>query len=330
MARKPKAPEAQETPTDESAPQGRGESSGAEATPPAAPDDLDDLPPVVPVVVSNKKKRKVGSDMKAPTLRGLMDDPPFLKLLLVGAPGAGKTYLASTIVDHPSIKKAIVANFEGGEVAISHERREKLAAAPIRTIDHFEGLFWAIVNKQPGYADIDCVIVDSGTELQALDLEERVRARWEDNKRESLDDYYQEDYGKSTAKLRRIFRWFRDAPFHLVITALEKEVYKPAPNPRPKDYQLVTNGILPNFTKKLGDSVAGYVDHVWYLSKMDDEENGGSKRFLLTDKMGLRTSAKTRGSVFMTEIGQVVQDPNLSDLYQQFLDTEYPHRAGRG
>jgi len=123
----------------------------------------------------------------------------------------------------------------------------------------------------------------------------------------SKDEITQRDYGVDTARLRRLFRLFRDAPFNVIITALAKKVYKEGVS-EPIE-------VLPQFTEKLGESIMGYQDFVWCLF-VDKEGN----RKLLTQPKG-PFRAKTRGAVFSKKLGNIVDNPNLSEIYRLFCSS---------
>lgn len=252
---------------------------------------------------------------------------PYINVLLYGPPGKGKTTLAATAQKHKLMENVLFLNFEGGLLSIASKRGVK--QVPISSVAMLEAVFWAIVNKTQGYEDIQTVVIDSGSELQNLDIEHTVRANIaagikKNNKKmleRSPDEVWQEDYGEVTKRLQRLFRWFRDAQFHLIITALSKEEFTKTSS---KDEQPKLKAVMPSFTSKLATTVMGICDFVWYL---DVDEQG--VRCLLTQKSGV-FEAKTRGEKFAPALGQVVRvsgDDTIATIYQQLLDTEYPEFA---
>lgn len=235
----------------------------------------------------------------------------YINILVYGMPGAGKTTFAASTCGHPDMSPVLFLNFEGGLISIPQELRSNAEKIDIDSVSKLESVFWALVNKTDGYDQFKTIVVDSGSEMQTLHLEELGLAAFEANKTEDRDELRLKDYGKDTARLKRIFRWFRDSPMHVVITALVKRKYKRVPNKEPKLIEAV-----PAFTDRLGESLRGYCDYVWYLYK-DDEE----RRHLLTaDQGGFR--AKTRGANFAKEIGKCVDDPDIPTLYNTLLSSE--------
>lgn len=244
---------------------------------------------------------------------------PYVNLLVHGPPGAGKTVLAATAQEHPDMQNVLFLNIEGGLLSLGTKKGVK--AVDIRRVDDLEEVFWKLVNKEPGWDKYQTVVIDSGSELETLSLQgiasdafDDAKARHkEKSKRTSIDDLWQEDYGKNSARLKRVFRWFRDAPFHVIITALSKKVFSKPPD---KNTEPVLLDVVPSFTDKLCTSVMGYCDFVWYMYQ--DEEG---KRHLLTQPKGVYR-AKTRGVKFPVAIGPVVAEPNLAKLYAQLLKSE--------
>jgi len=264
------------------------------------------------------------------------NDNVFLNVMLYGPPGIGKTWLASTAQNHPKMKDVYYLNVDGGLATIGG--RGDIKAINIVGIEKFkptaekpglgenqstlEDEFWRLAARQGDYADINTVVIDSGTECQTLNLEILSTEAMKKNKSRSPDELWIDDYGKSTAQLKRIFRWFRDLPMNVIVTALPQNVY---PKTESKNKTVEPVEVRPQFTDKLGTSVMGYMDMVWYLYK--DKEGG----HLLTQEYGI-FKAKTRGMKFSKELGLIVDvkdglDPtskglDLTDIFDLFLNTE--------
>lgn len=235
----------------------------------------------------------------------------YVKLLVYGDPGIGKTTFAATGESHPQMKNTLFVNIEGGMLSIANTDAD--ATEQLHNVDSVEEVFWNLAQKTKGWDHYQTVVVDSATELQTMDLEGIVKAAKKKNKSRNLDDIYLEDYGKSTARLKRIFRQFRDLPMHVIVTCLTKRVM-PAnaqnmTNPQPK-------ATLPSLTDKLAMSLMGYMDFVWYMYIGED-----NKRELLTrDKSHYK--AKTRGARFSKALGERVVEPDLAEIFNLLLQTE--------
>lgn len=245
-------------------------------------------------------------------------DTAWLNILVYGRPGVGKTTFAAGANDHPAMKDALFLSVEGGLLSVAG--RGDIFKVELSNPTELEEVFWDFIKKDEAYARFKTVVLDSGTEIQNSGLEDIVRrnimspenqGKPESKRRDDLDRFYLEDYGKSNAQLTRMFRWFRDAPMHFIMTALPKPVY-----PKGNSENVEPVEVIPSFTAKLAESAQGFMDFVWYMYL-----DGEGKRWILTrDRLPYR--AKTRGPRFAEAIGERVEDPSLPKLYETFLQTE--------
>ena len=99
-----------------------------------------------------------------------------------------------------------------------------------------------------------------------------------------------------------------------------KRIYPPTP-PGTDLTRVEPLATVPSVTDKLGKSVMGYMDFVWYL-EFDAEEN---TRSMLTRPMVVEGAgevfAKTRGPHFLAALGDVVESPTLPELYDLFVSS---------
>lgn len=265
----------------------------------------------------SKSEPEKGSEMETEPYRVTADRPIF-NALLYGDPGSGKTTLAASCQDHPDMADVMFANIEGGLLSVAH--RGDIHAVDIRSTEELHTLFMEVVEGQ--FSSVQTVVLDSLSEMQTINLEAIVaeamvsgKHQSRSGRKRSIDDIWQEDYGKSTVQLKKLVRWWKNAPVNLIVTALAKHVYPKIPEGTDIS-QLDPLIVLPLLTAKLCTSVMGYMDFVWYCRQ--DPEDGTYQ--LLTNTDGIY-KAKTRGPNFQKAVGQVIQLDLAKMMMPQIYDT---------
>lgn len=234
---------------------------------------------------------------------------PLIKALIYAKPGTGKTQLAATAMDHEDLKDVLFINVEGGLLTVAD--REVLAIDIGRNSDgtpngkvvaDLEKVIWDVVAKKPGYETIKTVVLDSASELQTINLEDVVL---EDGKHD-IDMRQLQDYGKDSARLKRVLRMLKDIRFNVIFTAIVRTTTAP------ESTKVVE--VAPALTNKVAEALMGYVDFVWYMYKDD-----AGVRYLLTEEKG-PIRAKTRNKKFYDAIGNKVTNPHLPTLYNTLCE----------
>jgi hypothetical protein len=248
-------------------------------------------------------------------------EQPTFNLLVFGDPGVGKTTFAASAQDHPQMANVLFANIEGGMLSIAH--RGDIHAVDIKSTAELEALAWAVAQGE--YPSVRTVVVDNITELQTLNLQEVVQESIDSgrkmvrNRERTVDDIWQEDYGKCTAQLSRLFRFLRDLPINTVFTAHAKRVYPKVPDGTDLS-KIQPIAVVPALSQKLMGAVMGYMDFVWCFEIDQQAEKVEDRHFAITtSKMEYR--CKTRGPRFFEAIGDVIVDPKLPNIYDIFVET---------
>lgn len=239
---------------------------------------------------------------------------PKIKALVYGAPGVGKTVLAATAAEHPQMAKVLYANIDGGLISIAS--RKGLLEAPINCIEELEELQGMAARGAEEFTGVNTLVIDSGTELLENLLRQIALREFKKDKQRDRDKNQIEDYGETTAKLTRIFRWCRDLPLHVIMTAHEKVDRKLVDTRKQSKHDAPVLSVRPKFTDKLGTSIMGCFDYVWYMYMNND-----GLRCLMTQPNSV-VQAKTRGERFAPALGNVVKDPNMSEIYSLLIKTE--------
>jgi phage nucleotide-binding protein len=221
----------------------------------------------------------------------------YLKVLVYGMPGTGKTVFSATAPG------PLIIDVEKGAHSIkNHPELMGAKALEYKSIFQVEQLIKYLTDDAPQLAQYETIVVDSFSELQKRDLDEVVRA--EAAKDAARNKYLPigADYNVNTEHMRQIASALRDLDRHIIVTCHVKEEKDDA-----------TGRILkrPNLTPKLAGTLAGIFDVVGYMAT-----SGSGESTIRTLQVH-----PTDGVTAKTRIGHlpaVMENPTFSDIYTAF------------
>ena len=220
-----------------------------------------------------------------------------LKFLIYGAPGTGKTTLASTTGE-----KTLVVSAEAGLLSlsghdvdfvdISHDD-DGAPVPPSKRYDRLKDVFQFLVSDQ-ARETYKWVVIDSLTEIGQL-LTEKLQAKYPDRKDALVM------WGEYSAELRSMIKAFRDLRgFNVVFTALSQ--------PEKDENGRRFTGLM--LQGKIADHLPGFFDEVFFYTIIEDQE-GKQQRVLVTQATD-KTVAKDRSG----KLNQF-EKPNLSAIAEK-------------
>lgn len=235
----------------------------------------------------------------------------FVKILLYGVPGAGKTFLAGQAAEVESMSPVLFIDIEGGTKTIRNLYPD---IEVVRVQDEYDATGRlkrsAWVSLQSVYEDIrkgvkyKTVVIDSLTEAQKVSMYSVLATPSSTGRDRDPDIPEMRDWGKSGEQVRRFVRSFRDLPCHVIFTALQADT---------KDQLSGAVTSKPALPGKLADEIPAYLDEVLYLYAKPTKE--GVERKILTEPTG-KYLAKDRSGKLPT----VVSNPTMAKLAEAMLD----------
>lgn len=238
------------------------------------------------------------------TLAGLRVTPvqersSFLNILIYGDSGTGKTTLAGSADQVPSMRPVLFIDIEGGTESLRHTYPD-VETVRVRTWKEMQEVYNVL---HEGSHEYRTIVLDSLTEIQKFNMYNIMTDLAQ--KRPDLDPDVpgMREWGKNLEQIRRMVRGFRDLEMNTIFTALVKE-------DKNQKTGIVTQ--KPSLSGKMADEVAAFLDVVvyYYVKQIGDGSDAEFKRLLLTQKTDSQVAKDRTGKLPM-----VLEAPTMSAIH---------------
>lgn len=190
----------------------------------------------------------------------------YLKMLVFGAPGIGKTHFVGTFALDPRTAPLLILDFEGGASSLMGIPSEQVDIARIKTWADFNEAYRLLQKPNHGYKT---VAIDSASEVHIFALLDILDKEGKD--RRDPDQLQQADYGKAMLQMRKLVRNFRNLDIHLILTAHAKQ------DTDPREGSIT----LPSMAGAVAYEVPGMMDLSGYYCLATDPKTKESQRVLV-------------------------------------------------
>lgn len=279
---------------------------------------------------------------------GQEEEQVWLRIIIYGPSGVGKTYLIGTAQDDPDTNSVFLIDAESGKATIKFKKG--IRRSPVNNFSKVEGIIsfldkyfpfrdnllkaqkaldeeqvkkWttnlAILFRIPeedreGWVPpiFQTVAVDSLTELQVYDMREIMEEVVKDDPTRDPDVPSPREWGKSQSHIKELIRSIRAMPCHAIFAALPSER---------EDKKTGEVTVWPDLPGKLATQVPALVDIVgYYYSYIDESQE--TQRILLTQNTG-KYVAKDRTQ----SLGKFVVNPTIPKLFQMIREHDAQMKA---
>lgn len=251
----------------------------------------------------------------------------YLKLLVYGNYGVGKTTLACSSLDVPSMRDVIMINAEAGDLSVDNmDDLDAITVRDFRTLGRIneflkqhckardEGDKDELIKMEAFLRDVDkkdikepreyrTVILDSLTELEAYCFNQLLGITDTTRLDEESQSAEWTEYKKNNTMMLRVVRAFRDLPMHVIFTCAESYTQDET-----KKFKYT-----PDMTGKLSKKIQGFMDMVGYYAQGRDGDNVRRRLYVMPSALG-KYDAKHRYQAFKKEF---FDDPTVGTILRE-------------
>ncbi len=234
---------------------------------------------------------------------------------IYGFPGAGKTFLARSLVEHKELCPALIVVCDAGDMTIKDLVDDTNFVVAPGTFDNLTAIFEEVSGKNPD--KFKSIFIDNLTELHRTALLDRARIT-STNKPRSEYEFTLNDYGVARNQILAVVSAFATQLPDINVFATALAVNQ-------TDEFTGKTSIIPDLSGKLGAEVPGYFDLVAYLNvenprpiDIKKAEKAGkeaptSYRLLTVNQSSTIPVARNRGGKFTENL----ENPILWDIYDR-------------
>ncbi len=187
-----------------------------------------------------------------------------LKMLVYSPAGHGKTTFVASAQEDPRSRPTLILDFEGGVSSIADQEIDVIR---VRSVNDFEETYQFLSGGQHDYRT---VIIDSLSEIHQLFFLTQLESAAREDSRRHPDVAQQADYSRISIRMRRLIRFYRDLPMHVLMTAGSRNL---------EDQITRSTTTIPQMIGSFANELPGLFDIVAYLALV--EEDGVTSRVLV-------------------------------------------------
>lgn len=232
-----------------------------------------------------------------PKIKLASEMPLYVKALIYGEPGAGKTYLACT-APNPLV---LLTEYDVSKPTMRRVQLDLKKEIAVWPITEWKDLEEAFEFLQSGEHDFQTVVLDSLTDLNRRLTRAVIDHAVERRPSHDPDVPEQGDWFRVSEKLRHMVRMFRDLPMHVVMTALVQDV---------RQEMLKIPLVQP---KSLALELPGLFNLVGCLKAVEGDE--GHVRKLLVESTDTYVAKNPGG-----KLPPVIEKPNLTTIFKEVCE----------